>query len=507
MVSIPKTKNVRYGWTIGLVLFALLVIGIALRFYRLGELPPGLFFDEGANAMDALGILQGNYAVFFPRHFGREGLIMYLIAGAVHLLGRTIVAERLPAALASLLTPLALIWLGQVLFSTLPSPSSTETGRRWQALLWATVAAGLAATSLQLTIIGRGGLRVNLLPLLLVVAVAGLVSGLQRKSRWRLLVAAFATGLMPYTYIPARFFPLFLLLLAASIVWQQRLSWTVIRSYVRELLLYLGGSLLIALPILVHFALHPADFFSRSNALMITALPASEGDLFRALLINAYDHLAALGWKGDPNWRHNYALRPLLTVGEAICFWTGLGWAMVHWRMLTARLLLLLFAVLMIPVVLALDYPPDTFRMVPLMPVVYLVISIGLWQIVGWGGRLFKSKGGDGWRTQMMLFALLGGSQMGIKLVDTWQIYYHQWANEPEVYQIYNSEWTDLVNTVNAIPPASAISYVVPIGNQYDANFEMYNFSYLYQSHNACQSVLCPCRHDCSDDPIAVASR
>ena len=49
------------------ILFILVLAVVMLRFYRLSELPPGLYFDEGANALDALQVLQGNHAVYFPK--------------------------------------------------------------------------------------------------------------------------------------------------------------------------------------------------------------------------------------------------------------------------------------------------------------------------------------------------------------------------------------------------------------------------------------------------------
>ena len=100
-----------------LIVIGLLLLAGALRLSRLEQLPPGLFIDEGANGMDALGVLQGHHALFFPENQGREGMVIYATALAIGLLGRTIMAVRLPAALASVGTVLAVFWLGQVLFN------------------------------------------------------------------------------------------------------------------------------------------------------------------------------------------------------------------------------------------------------------------------------------------------------------------------------------------------------------------------------------------------------
>ena len=100
------------------ILLALMLAVAALRLYRLSELPPGIHYDEGTHGVDALNVIRGNHAVFFPANFGREGLVVYAIAFTTSLLGRTILAIRLPTALASAAAVLAVFWLGWLLFKT-----------------------------------------------------------------------------------------------------------------------------------------------------------------------------------------------------------------------------------------------------------------------------------------------------------------------------------------------------------------------------------------------------
>ena len=77
--------------------------------------PARLFGDEATDGLDALDVLAGRGAVFFPANFGREGLHMWLVAGMFRLLGVTPLALRLPSALAGILTALATYWLGREL--------------------------------------------------------------------------------------------------------------------------------------------------------------------------------------------------------------------------------------------------------------------------------------------------------------------------------------------------------------------------------------------------------
>jgi len=94
-----------------------LALAVALlRLYRIHELPPGIDQDEGAHGVDALRVLQGEHAVFFTGHGGREGLVVYAVALATSLFGRTLLATHLPTAVASVFTVFAVFWLGRLLF-------------------------------------------------------------------------------------------------------------------------------------------------------------------------------------------------------------------------------------------------------------------------------------------------------------------------------------------------------------------------------------------------------
>ena len=107
-----RAERLRLKWVARGILLVLALAVVMLRFQRLSELPPGLDYDEGAHGVDALSVLRGEHAVFFPESHGREGLIIYAIALTTSLLGRTILAVRLPTALASAGTVFVVFWLG-----------------------------------------------------------------------------------------------------------------------------------------------------------------------------------------------------------------------------------------------------------------------------------------------------------------------------------------------------------------------------------------------------------
>ena len=200
--------------SLGILFFLTLTVFI-LRIHRLSELPPGLFFDEGANGLDALQVLRGEHAIFFPENNGREPLGIYLAALAISILGRTELAMRLPTALASSGTVFAVFWLGWLLFGR-HEKGGNATPRR--GLLVGGLAAGLLSVSLGQMVIGRTAFRVNFLPLILCLCVALLWEGWQRRSWWRIALAGACAGLLAYTYPAARLTPFLFLLFGMSTV-------------------------------------------------------------------------------------------------------------------------------------------------------------------------------------------------------------------------------------------------------------------------------------------------
>lgn len=90
------------------ILWSLAVVTLVaafLRLWQLDQLPPGLFFDEAYNGLDARAVADGErFPLYFAGNNGREPLYLYLQAVAVKLLGPSAYALRLTSALIGILT-------------------------------------------------------------------------------------------------------------------------------------------------------------------------------------------------------------------------------------------------------------------------------------------------------------------------------------------------------------------------------------------------------------------
>lgn len=488
------------------ILFVLAIAAVTLRFHRLDELPPGLYFDEGANGLDALQVLQGKHSIYFPENFGREPLGIYLMALAVSLLDRTELALRVPSAIASVCTVFAVFWLGWLLYSR-----DRDSGQAtpWRGLLVGGVGAGLLAVSLAQTVVGRTSFRVNFLPLLLTLCLAFLWEGWRLRNRMWVALAGASAGLLAYSYISARLAPILLLLFGLSCLmpWDRGEQGSEIRGKVSifrffsnlnsrvkaELPLvsvFVVVSGVMAAPILVYFVLHPNYFFLRLNQISVFQTGSGLFDMLWALVVNVWEHLIAFGIRGDPNWRHNYSGQPLLNKWEALLFWLGVGTAVWRWKQPSYRLLLLWLALLLLPALLSRDeYVPHFLRMFGALPAMYLLTGVGAWVAIRFlRDRTFlgQVKWAPDLRSNGAKAATVAGVVFALILIQGWQTYsayFQAWAASPEVAMAFETTWTDMAHALNEHPSKEGTVNLIALhsGNEWRHPAGKHpSFEYIY---------------------------
>jgi len=82
------------------LLLVVLVVALLLRVYGLDDIPPGLHYDEAANAILAANIAEGDaHPLFIEAYTGKEVLFFYLAAASMRLLGASVFSLRLTSAL------------------------------------------------------------------------------------------------------------------------------------------------------------------------------------------------------------------------------------------------------------------------------------------------------------------------------------------------------------------------------------------------------------------------
>ncbi len=482
-----RQESVRLRLVTLLSLFGIILLGaVFLRFFQLSVIPPGLNFDEGAHGIDALTILNGHFISFSWEGGGREALFAYMVAVFVQIMGRIPLAIHLPAALASLLAVAATFGVGYTLFED----SGDQTRLFGKVSLQyhhfvALLATAWMAFSLNQTILGRTGWRANYFLLLLLVAVWFLWAGMRRNHLGLLVGAGVATGLLPYTYIPARLFPILILLFVGSSLFLGQISNSDRQRLQRGALLYVGVAGLVAAPILLFFLLNPDAFFYRSKYLWIADSAVNQGSLGGTLLQSVISHIKAFGLEGDSRLIHNFQSLPLLGPIQSLFFWGGLGYSIVHWRRPAHRFLLFWFFLMLVPAVMAFDNnPPNFLRMMGAIPPAYLLGSMGVWQVLAALQRLGKQMAGVSRRNWergigILLIVLLLGQGGRV-----YRLYFQGWAKEERLFSVYHGYVVDLVHDLEAAAPHDNLTYMIPLSN-FNQSGRLYNFEFLYQGETS----------------------
>lgn len=368
-------------------LLFIILIAFFLRTWELHRLPPGLFFDEAYNGIDARNVLDGvSRPFFFPGNNGREPLFIYLQSLAVALWGASAYSLRLTAAFAGVLTVPVLWVLGRRLAQQAPGE------RRGDVTGAALVGIAALSVSYWHVSLSRLGFRAILLPLLSALTLYVLARAWQDGRRVHFALAGFWLAAAQYTYISARLLPAAVvgfvaveLLLHAVKVRQNRLSFS--RFFERPRLVGLGLMLAVALltaaPLLWTFWQQPELLRARTGdvSIFVPESRAAPETPAQRLADNTLRVVGAFFTTGDRNPRHNLPERPVNDPLLVLLFTVGVVWALMKSRQATYRLIVLWFVVLLMPTLLSLE-APHWLRMIGALPPLVVFYVFGAQGIV-----------------------------------------------------------------------------------------------------------------------------
>lgn len=202
-----------------LAIIIVFLISVILRFYKLGEIPPSIDWDEAAIGYNAYSILKTGKDEFgesFPLAFRsfndyKPPLYIYLTVPAVALFGLTEFAVRLPSAIFGSLTILVTYLLIKELFEV------QDLTTKWLPL----VTAGLLAISPWHLYFSRVGFEANIGVFLNVLGVLLFILGIKRNT-WYLYFSAIVFSIGLYAYHSERVF-IPLLVLGLFVIYRKQL--------------------------------------------------------------------------------------------------------------------------------------------------------------------------------------------------------------------------------------------------------------------------------------------
>lgn len=393
---------------------AILLLALIIRLYSLDAFPPGLWFDEADNIDQARMIAEdpGLAPIYVPSN-NLPSLFLLPIAMIVKYTGISIVTGRLVAVVFGVAGVAAL-------FILVRHMSGTAMGL---------VAAFLTAVMRWDIVWSRIGMHGITAPFF-----AALTAWLTFRAldRGRLMDFAFAgamLGLGMWFYSAFRLFPFVVafVLLHALVLGKTERRRTLVGIGVMALV-----SVFVALPIVQFAAVHPEEFFERTQRTSLFA-HVDDGDETDALLENFWKHLGMFHFEGDPNGRHNIPGAPMLDPLSGLLMLVGLAVALSRWRNVAYLALPVWILVMLMPGVLTIPWEaPQSLRTITVIPAVIALITLG----VAFIWRLGRSVSLPAVRASAAVVIVLLLAGIGYANVSA---YFGQQVNNFEVYAAYST--------------------------------------------------------------------
>jgi 4-amino-4-deoxy-L-arabinose transferase-like glycosyltransferase len=457
------------------------LVAAFFRLWQIGYIPPGLFGDEATEGLDALDVLAGRGAVFFPANFGREGLHVWLVAGAFRLLGITPLALRLPSALAGIATALVTYWLGVELvkafdrFDGEPGGNARHVSTLHFASFVPLATSLYVATSYWHVHFSRFGVRGVFTPLCGALAFAAFWRGTNStpsplaragavKSRGLLwfAVSGFFLGLATHFYTASRFYPFFLgafLLLQAAVSYGGgKPDIALLRRYSRGIILLYAVAALVFAPLGIYFLQHPGSFTQRAGEVIAFEAEKPWAHIARAIVANVLQFFVP--GRGDTAQFYNLPGRPVFDVVSAALAIAGIVVLLRYWRRSAALFLLTWWPALLLPSFLTTDRIPTLPRALGVIPGVYFFAGIGVVTLSAgvvaiWGLRSHRTADGSNaeavWSAGVPL--VLGTLALLIHAGWTYRDYFHVWGPSPATFDAFEGDMASAWRWLEANQP------------------------------------------------------
>ena len=393
---------------------AIVLFGAAVRLYNLDEFPPGLWFDEADNILQAQHILNEPSTVgAFSAFTNLPTAFLVPIALVVKLAGVSITSARLAAAAFGLAGIVAMFLMmrhmGGTLFGLIAA--FLTAAMRWD-INWSRI--------------GMHGVTMTFFTAI----TAWLIYRALRSERMAdFALAGAAMGLGMWFYTPFRLFPLVM-----GIVALHALIFT--RTARRRLLINFGVlalfAVFVSLPVLQFAATQPEEFFRRSSAVSIFA-HVPEGEAASAVRNNLLRHLRMFHFEGDPNGRHNIPGEPMLDTLSGLLMLAGLAVVAFRWRNAAMFALPFWVVIMIIPGTLSIPWEsPQSLRSIAVIPAVIALITLavgGIWQ----SGRALKLP------IARYVAPIIASALLAVIAYANIEAYFGEQANNPAVYSAFST--------------------------------------------------------------------
>lgn len=289
-----------------ILLAAILLLGAFLRFYHLGQVPPGLWYDEAFYADEAMRVLEkGPRLIYYQFDSSQIGVFPAILAAAFWLFGDSLLVFRSTMASWGMLGLIGCYFMCLEIFYT-------SSHKKTIALM----ATFFLTTSYWHLNFSRVGFSSSPVPTIEIFAVFLTLSAFRTQQPRRAIIAGMVSTLGLYFYWS--YYP-FLLLPAYFAVYRFYQDG---RKVAKVFAAYVLSGVLAALPL--GWAFLNYDMFARFSSVSISNLREWSDitqllQFFQATTQKIGLHIYMLFGEGDRNWRHNLSgqaeLAPLVAIG------------------------------------------------------------------------------------------------------------------------------------------------------------------------------------------------
>ncbi|MBL7183422.1 MAG: glycosyltransferase family 39 protein [Anaerolineae bacterium] len=428
-------------------LWIVLLVALFLRVYELGDVPPGLHYDEAANAILAADIARGeSHPLFIEAYTGKEVLFFYLAGAFMRLLGASVFSLRLSSALIGVLTVLITYQLTREMFA-----NQGVRAARWLALF----SAALLATSYWHVTLSRYGFRAISQPLLQALTLWFLWRGLRRGSNGWLALSGLFCGATAYTYLASRVFPAILLLVFLSLLIFDKRSR---KRRLSQIAVFAVSAAIVFAPLGFYFLTHPQAFSVRIGQVSLFNPELNQGDVLGTFWRSARLAFGMLSLRGEPLWRFNIPGKPVFSWPLSVFLLLDVALSLV--KLVRSRnglertfyfLMLIWLPIMLLPSILAVKEVPSALRSVGLIPLLFLLPAQGLWMAVKFKVQSSKFK---------VFFLLL---VLGFSGAATFRDYFGLWTQAAPVYYDNDGDLVDAARYLNQLDTADKETFVSSI--------------------------------------------
>ncbi len=429
-------------WVICILLF---IFALGLRLPLVDVHPPGLWYDEAIEGLDALSILgnskkypgkvpSAGFPIFFDtEQHPREPMYMYLLGVIFLFVKPTVFSLRAGSALCGALGVPALYGL-----------ALCATKNRRLAFLSALI---LLTMRWQIHN-SRLALRVILFTLWLTISFWSIFSAVGHQRLRRYILAGIIFGLGFYTHLSFRFAPLILIFMTILLFRQGVLVWQRDKG---KILGFCVVCFLVFLPLGIDYVLHPFHFSGRAREVSLFENGFARGAW------NIGKNLAAtllmFSFKGDRNPYLNIPGFPVFTPLASLFFYLGIfvcirkilrkkddlfAWVLFAW-----------ISVMLLGTVLSTEAPHFSRSLGASIPAA-LFVGYGLAEALEWFTDFFRIR-----RALFLVFIIW----LGISIWDLY-LYFGLYRGNPDLWNRTNAAWVDVARKAAYLAREDLIVYL-----------------------------------------------